>query len=159
VQRNCQYFLEHNWPWLYYLGKKLTVTWQATIGYWMTNTEIHPTSKANPQKISTLCFDPLGAYHYSTRDTIYAVLFREMVSINYLSLINIWVVSEMVSINYLSLINIWVVSEKIVILCFQANIKDPSFWSQNVHIHRVPTYDNQTLKYWIWTKYIQQFRC
>jgi hypothetical protein len=90
-----------------------------TIGYWITKNEINPTSKTDLKKISTLCFDPLSAYHYSTEDTIYAVLFREIDGLHKLLKLSI----------------IWVVSEKTVTLFFHANIKNPSFWSQNVHIY------------------------
>jgi hypothetical protein len=56
---------------------------------------------------------------FGSLDTTYAVLFREMISINYWNLIE----------------TITVIFEKVAILCFGAQLKGPYFWSWNVRIH------------------------
>jgi hypothetical protein len=41
---------------------------------------------------------------------------------------------------------------------FGVLVKNPYFWSQNVHILRASTYNGQILKYRIWLQFIQPFR-
>jgi hypothetical protein len=94
------------------LEMKLIVAGWTIVGCPIRNNEICLTRKASFEKTDISHLDSQCTSHCFLEETTYAILFRDMASINYKNLIKI----------------VMDVFEKVAILCFGAELKVSYFW-------------------------------